>query len=397
MTSRATRTGLAKGLLLGALVVLVVAPLPLGAQETDSRWLAWMGCWQPADGGVEAVDAMLCFRSVSSGVGVEMISVENGEIADRQTVWADGQTHETALEGCVGWDRGDFASQRGRVYLSSEHVCEGGVERTSTGLFAMVSSEEWVDVKVVEVGGQSVPWVMRYRLATQSAADAAGLGDIAAGMSMAVRSARVAASAPPAVADVIEASQYVAEEGVQAWIAERNSPLALDANQLIRMADAGVSEEVIDVVVAVSYPSHFAVDRDADEYGRYGPMYGGSYGRWGYYDPFYGSLFYSPFGYNRYGYGGGYGGYGGYYRPTIVVVDRADTGGGRVINGSGYAPRSSGSGRTARRANPSSGGTTRSAGSRGSTGSSMGSSRGGGASRTGSSTGRTARRRGGGL
>ena len=73
MATKETNMGLAKGLFMGALMVLVMAPLSLGAQETDSRWLAWMGCWQPADPGAEAVDAMLCFRSVTDGAGVEMI------------------------------------------------------------------------------------------------------------------------------------------------------------------------------------------------------------------------------------------------------------------------------------------------------------------------------------
>jgi hypothetical protein len=266
--------------------------------------------------------------------------LEEGEIVGWETVRATGQPREASSEGCTGWERGDFSARPGRVFLSSEYVCDGGVARTSTGMLAMVSSGEWVDVRVVTAGGESLTWVTRYRLAMQGDAEAAGLGDVAAGLDMAIRSARVAAAARPSVDDVIEAAAYVDAEGVQAWLDERDAPLDLDSDKLVQMADAGVPEDVIDMVVAVSYPERFAAEPEPDRSGRTYP----AFGRVGYYGPFYGSLFYAPFGY-RYGYGYGYGygfgyGYGyGYgrrhHRPTVIKVDRGDTG-GRVINGRGY-------------------------------------------------------------
>jgi hypothetical protein len=86
------------------------------------------------------------------------------------------------------------------------------------------------------------------------------------------------------------------------------------------------------MVVAVSYPERFAVEPEPERYARTYP----AFGRVGYYAPFYGSLFYAPFGY-RYGFGFGYGyGYGGrYHGPTVIRIDRGDTG-GRVIKGRGY-------------------------------------------------------------
>jgi hypothetical protein len=381
-------------------------------QATDGRWLAWMGCWQPVAEAatVDASVALLCFQPLSGDVGVEMVSVENGEISTRQTVRADGRRHDSSLEECTGWDRGDFSARPARVFLASEYVCEGDVVRASTGLLAMVSSEEWIEVKVVTVGGgEPMTWVTRYRLATQSDAEAAGFGDIAADRTMSVRSARVAAAARPSVDDVIEASEYVEAEAVSAWIAERDAPLEIDADELVRMADADVSEDVIDMVIAVTYPSRFAVDRESE---RDGPDNGRAYGSfqgWGSYQPFYGSLFFSPFGfYSRYGYGfgyrgfgyGGYGyggyGYGGYYVPVVVEVDRSDTG-ARAINRQGYRRGQSSGTTRSRGASPrgyvggSSRGWTGSSSSRGWAGSS--SSR---RPSRGTSTGRTAKRRGGG-
>ena len=107
-----------------------------------------------------------------------------------------------------------------------------------------------------------------------------------------------------------------------------------------RLDDAGVADEVIDVVVAVSFPEQFAVDRDARGrgVGGTGPAYRGRlgtrlYGR-GYYapDPFY--FGYTPFGYGYSRLGWWYGA----HRPTVVIVsprDDADRG-GRVVNERGY-------------------------------------------------------------
>jgi hypothetical protein len=373
-------------------------------QATDGRWLAFMGCWQPVTESTtrDVPVALVCLQPIVGDIGIEMVSVQNGEISARRTIRADRQRYDSSQAGCAGWDRGDFSAQPGRVFLTSEYVCDSDVTRTTTGLLAMVSSEEWVEVKVVTIGdGEPLTWVTRYELATQTDAEAAGFGEIAADRAMAVRSARIAA-ARISVDDVIEASSYVHAEGVSAWVAERNAPLELDADELVRMADANVPEDVIDMVIAVTYPSRFAVARESDRSdadrdpaygsrgyaGRYQPFFGSSfYSPFGYYSPF---GFYSPFGYSygygssRYGYGGyGYGyGYGGYV-PVVIQSDRQDRG-GRVINGQGY-----------RRTRSSSATQGRSASPRGFVG---GSSRGsaGRSTSSGSSTGRSAKRRGGG-
>ncbi len=385
-TMRTQRTA---GLFLATtLLVAGVTPGAASAQETDERWLAFSGCWQPVgeSAGPDVPDALLCFEPLAASGGVAMVSLEDGEIVGRETLQADGQSHEASLEGCTGWERGDFSARPGRVFLSSEYVCDGGVSRASTGVLTMVSFNEWVDVRVVTAGDERLTWVTRYRQARQDEAEAAGLRVMAGDRGMAVRSARAAGSARPSIDDVIEATGYIDSEAVQAWIAERDAPLDLDSDKLIQMADAGVPEDVIDMVVAVSYPERFAVA------GGSGPTHGSSYG--GYVDPRYGSLFFGTYGFGfgygfgyGYGYGGGYG--GGYYRPIVIVPVEGQRGsGGRVVNGRGYR-------RGEAIPTPTSRGTSVRTPSRGSSrGASAGRSSGG--SSRGTSTGRTARRRGGG-
>lgn len=387
--------------LLAGLAIPAAAP----AQETDGRWLAWMGCWEPVGEAVtapgaeadareampeagipermiEAGDpeaeptpgALRCFEPATEDIGVRMVSIDGAEVVATETLRADGIRRDATREGCTGWEAAEFASRPGVVFVSSEHACEGGVTRTSTGMFALLSMNEWVDVRVMTAGEGRTTWVTRYRMADPAGTEAAGFADVAGGRDMSVRSIRVAASAGPSVDDVIEASRHVDAEAVSAWLAERGVRLDIDSDELVRMADAGVPEEVIDMAIAVSFPSRFAVDRGDDRYGRRGDRYGYGYPAWGYYDPFYGPFFYSPFGYGygRYGYYGRL----GYYRP-IVIRPETDSG-GRVINGQGYRRGTGSSG--VRSGLPTS------------RGSAVGSPRG---SSGGRSTGRTAKRRGG--
>lgn len=385
--------------LLGTGLVLAWAASPGAAQQMDSRWLPWTGCWEATgDTGGPVDDTMLCIRPATDGTGIQMLHVTpDGRVTARDDFTADGTRLETSREGCDGWRTGEFSSDASRVYVQTEQVCEGGVRRSSRGVFSMATPYEWVDVESVDVAGEASAWAMHYRLVSDDRAQAAGFGDLMDTRQMAVRSARIAAAREPDVDDVLDVNEHVGPEAVQAWVVEMDARFDLDARTLEEMADAGIPGNVIDIVVAVSYPAHFQVDREArvtevepEVADRYSDRY--PYGR--FYDPFYWDPFYygySPFSY-RYGYGFGYGGYGGYYVPTVIRVEPRDSGGGgRVVNGRGWTrgrgsgSSSSGSGRVGPRGGTSTGGAV---------GSSGGASTSGGSS--GRSTGRTAKPRGGG-
>lgn len=330
----------------GAAAAVLAAALLLPAdgaraqEDIDARWLPWLGCWSEVGAG----EALLCIRPASSTAGaedVELVTVRDGEVAGTSRLRADGVARETTREGCTGTERAEFSSDGHRVYLRSDFVCEGEVDRQGTGMIAMVSPSEWIRVETVEVAGETAAVTRRYGEAPEAATEGTDLEDATAGREMAVRSARRAAASRPSVEDLVEAGEQVDPEAVRTWVAERDRPLEVDAEKLTRLADAGVPEEVIDVVVAVSFPEQFALDRDARgrDAGGAGPAYrgrfGSPYGGRGHFyrDPFY-------YGYTPFGYGfGRFGWWYGSHRPTVVVVTPRDDdggGGGRVVNGRGY-------------------------------------------------------------
>jgi hypothetical protein len=391
-----------KGALALTVTLSALAATGLRAQGVDGHWQAFLGCWEPIDGASDA--GLLCVQPGDDGV--EMFSMVDGKITTSETLRADGIRRETSAEGCKGWESAEFSDDGRRIFTHSEFTCGTDVPRSSSGVLSLVAPNEWLDVRSVDVEGEKVAWVQKYRLVGPEAMAEAGVEDVTAGLGMSVRAARIAASRALGFDQIEEATEKIDAKAVEAWIAAREERFALDADALVRLDDAGVPESVIDVMVAVSFPESFQIgprgNADAVEGRPAGPGLGGAYGgrgRYGFrsffFDPFYygysgfgyGAFGYSPF-YSPYSYGYGsygypYGGY--YYTPTTVEVGRRSSSHGRV-SGRGYrrgGGRSGGASRPAGRAGPSA------ASSRG--GASAGSSR-SGSSKGG---GRKAKRRGG--
>ena len=392
------------GILAGALFMMV--PTMAAAQEVDSRWAPWIGCWRVV--GEAASAPVVCVVPLAGESAIEILTMLDDQVLSRESIFADGRQRDVSREDCEGWEAAEFSDDSRRVYVRSEFTCGVSAPRSSTGVISMVSPSEWLEVRTVVEDGQSAPWAARYQLASQADFQAAGQGDLAGTQGAPTRMARIAASIPIAPDGVIEATGKVSAETVQLWVVERGEGFALDAAALIEMADSGVPPSVIDVVVAVSYPEKFVLNEGAPTAG--GPAMAGAgrgASRLGYdrslspfddpfYDPYgrygYGSLYGSRLGYgfgymgrygygfsryeSRYGYGGGLGygggygygggigygyGYGGYGGPIIVVGRRGSNSGpaaGRVVPGGGYTSARDSAGRTGRTASPRSSGSS---------------------------------------
>lgn len=397
------RTSARAARLLGlALLALALGSASAQAQGGDDRWMAFVGCWTPV--GVD--DALLCFEPAAGGV--QMLNVIAGEVTSRELIVADGRTRTVSAEGCTGTESVEFSENGLRAFTRTSFVCDGE-ERAGTGIMSFIGPDEWVDVRSLSVEGEPVAWAQRYTLATPRTLAEQGVEDPAAANPTVVRAMRARAADEIDVADVEEATRRMDARAVEVWVATQGTELELDGDELVRLADSGVPESVIDVMVAVSYPERFAVTPEgaaqmADLAGGAGDYRGYRGYRTYLFDPFYydsyygwpGSRwrsYYSPFGFYGYGFGG-YGGYWG-YRPATIIVrpvdDDGSAGGGRMVPGRGYTRRSpssgqpspsvnsspprSDSGRPSSRAGP----TRRSGGDSG--------------SRSGGSTGRTARPR----
>ena len=393
------RISVVGGFVAGLVLLAGTVPSMVSAQDMDSRWLPWLGCWEAADGGEDT--PLICVRPAAQGEGVEFVSWSDGSVTSTETILADGIPKSADREDCRGIEEARFSDDGRRVYLKSDYVCEGGVERGASGILAIVNPMEWIDIKAVD----GTPWVLRYRLARSSRVEEAGMESVLASRAASVKGARIAASARLTESDLIEAAGKVDAVALEALIVERGDPFAVSADMLIRLADAGVPESVIDLAVAVSFPDRFSVKagpypvEEFESDPGYAPrrslyMAGGFFSPWSMgYGYGYSPYFYGGYGYGGFGYSGYYGGYGGYgygypyYQPRPIVVQPRRSG-GSMIKGQGYTRGGSGSGYPSGVARPRG-----SSGGSGSATSSPGVRSSGGSS---SSAGRTAKPRGGG-
>ena len=376
-----------------AAAALLASAVAAGAQQTqlastDGRWTPWVGCWQASSRDAVTQELapnkslpVVCVVPAPGNATVDLVTIDSGTAGKPERVDANGSRRAVDREGCTGWETAQFSADAKRIYVRSEHQCTGNRTRTSTGIMSISPNGEWLDVQGVKVDTHSGVRVVHYGRVPAPASLSADMKAALEGRQLATTTAVIAASDSVRIADVIDATRNVDPLVVQTWLAQRGQGFHMDAKRLTQLADAKVPSNVIDVMVALSYPQAFAInlaqadgrvtptgrpaqvaDADVD---RNGPIV---YMNW---DPFYSNGYY---GYNGYGYRNGYGygyGYGGnWYGGPVVIVRPSDTVNqpletrGRMVRGSGYTrPSSDGSSSGSPRSSTSGSGSSSSGGS----------------------------------
>jgi len=401
---------------LGLISLATTASAFAEEKEADSRWHPWLGCWQlweeqldPAAASTPTLTdtddetaalldrTRVCVRPGSTTDSVDLTAVAGDRVLVERTLVADGARRDVREAECVGWEQSEWSFDGHRLFTHAELQCGDEPARTVTGVSLLSSASIWVDIQVVEVGTRQLVEVRRYS-PTSAARQDTWLGSGALGVDATdIRQARREAAEAIDLRDIEEASQRTTTRVVETLLVETEPRLPLDSEALIALDDAGINGGVIDLLVGLSYPDHFVVER-RDRGGSWAS--GAHSGFGGYHDPmWYGSYYpyyVTPLGY--YSWRRGYNPYlfgGAATTPFIVVPGVNDNdsaeGTGRMVHERGYtrvSPRTTG-GRTAvpRGASASPGGYSSGGGTTSRTGSSGTSSSGGGASRGGSSSG----------
>lgn len=366
--------------------LVIFAALPVQAQQptptTPSpglRWAPWMGCWQVSEESVEdgaqlfaefmgAVSARstttrgprVCVTPSENGAGATITTLMNNTPVRTETVIADGVERPWTDDGCRGWQKTEWATVGVNMFARAELTCGDQPLRKVWGMATMVAGPNWVDIQLIESQGKQSVRVRRYRQAPNPEL---------APPSSARELALVPLGKKLTLDEITEASKKVPAEVVQAAVIELGTGgYDLKSKELRDLSSAGVPANVIDLMVAMSFPQKFVVERASSGGGGGGGWFGNEFdtwsslamwpyaGMWGYYDdPFYSSMYtrmyspfysayYSPFGYR----------YWGYIDPRyryysdlggLVAIESPPTGSGsiaipssegRVIDGRGY-------------------------------------------------------------
>lgn len=299
---------------------LSLAP-PAAASPDEDRWLGWVGCWElivdaDSDEPVEGT-RRVCIEPADSGV-VLSTTVDDREVLRRNVV-ADDRHRAVEEGGCYGTERAWWSGDGARLLVESDLECRGGTRRQSSGVTLLTTQNRWSDIQVANVDGHREVLVRRYRrVATPASPDTPDL-------SLATATARQVAAAPLDLDDVLEASAQLDSAVVETLLLEARLGFQVDAGSLMILAEREVPGNVVDLLVALSYPDYFAIGDDTGD----GELQPGGQTQFVYAYPAgwypYWSYGFAPFGWGWYHYPSGpiYG------RPGSIY-------GGKAVNGRGY-------------------------------------------------------------
>jgi hypothetical protein len=324
------------------------APARPEAAQVEARFARWLGCWRPEDD----LEARVCITPDNPGVRLQTITA--GKRTTDEALRGDGIARPIVEAGCKGTERTEWSKDNLRLFRYADVTCGTEGSRSVSAIAFFGRGPTWVNVEMVGGGDSRMLRVQRYRRVidqeppdgtrvVQAVSEAAEL--------------RSGTEASWDVDDVIEASSRMPAEVVQAALTEARERFALNRRSLIALADGGVAELTIDLMIGLTYPKRFVVRR-----GESSSMTGGISTGSRSYDPFfywgssYASCYSPPYGYQSY-----YGGCGDYYYDNWygngggwVPVEPGQPGPptppgrqpeGRVVNGHGYTqvwPREAG-------------------------------------------------------
>lgn len=338
-----------------ALLAIGAVPPPARAQDTtvDSRWQAYLGCWEP----MASAKTVLCVVPAAGTAAVDLVKIEKGEVVAAERLVATGERVATAHGDCTGWQSAAWSSIADRLYLRSENTCPSSGTRSGTGMIAMTRIGHLLYIQGATLGLETGVRVERYREASDDLVLPSEVKDALRPEITPTMQARAAATAPLSIDDVVEASRHVGAAITEAWLVERGGPFTVDAKRLIALAKAGVPTRTIDLLVALAYPSAFAVNPATGQGERRQVEKSSSapanqvYANAAYPECSYDYLFYGYSSYycdGMYGYGYGYYPYGNGWYPgdyPVTIIYTGSSGGsggggshphGRVVNGQGY-------------------------------------------------------------
>ena len=317
------------------------------AQSADARWEPWLGCWEltvdntregaPAAGRLasDPVSAQrpngamprVCVTRAANGVRVE--TTVRGQATIDQTIVADATDRSLTLEDCQGTQRAEWSRDGLRFFSTATFNCKDDpAPRHVSGLSMLASNGTWLDIQAIEVGSRETVRVRRYYRAAGEPA---------------VSRPTIAASSL-SLDDVKEASGKVAVRALEAALVETNTGFDLEGRSLVDLDNAGVPDSVIDLLVALSYPDRFVVERRLSSTSGGGGttfindpfMVGWAFGYPAFYDDyFYSPYYYTPFGYSRSSFRG-FGLAGDGISVVAVPTGPQPSGAGRVVDGQGY-------------------------------------------------------------
>lgn len=222
---------------------------PAALSQGDSRWQAWLGCWT-ADSARTTAATTVCVTPVAKSSAVDLVTIARGAIVTRERIDATGRPQPIDANGCKGTESANWSASGRRVYLRADFSCASGTPGSTTSLFAMTPTGEWLRVEKARSGGGMVITVTRLRPTTLSTALPEASARAIESQQRALLPARAFMAAPIVIDEIVDAVRNVDGDVVRAWLLTSQQRFAFDAAQIAMLANAGVPSPILEAVGA---------------------------------------------------------------------------------------------------------------------------------------------------
>jgi hypothetical protein len=281
-------------LIAGSVYAQQPSPAPAAAAQVDARFASWLGCWR-LDDDLAGTGARMCITPEKGGVRLQTVVGTNKGIDE--VVIPDGVARPIVDAECKGTEQSSWSQDGARIFRTTDVTCGKEAPRRVKTMAFMAPGPSWINVQQVSGAAAATSVrVQRYRrAANQTLADGSKAQQPDANTAMRTTADQTRWS----IEDVIEASGTMPAAAIQAALTEARHPFPMNRKTLVTLDESGVDESVIDLMVALTYPERFVVERRGGSSMPSGVTTGS-----GWFDPFMsgsmaGSSFdcYSPYGY----------------------------------------------------------------------------------------------------
>jgi hypothetical protein len=325
-------------------------------ENLDVRWQPWIGTWRPVSNTINASESdvtenyLLTISPNKNGKSITMKGYRGETVLSEERIIADGLRHPITDERCIVWYLYAWSENGKRLLFNSESSCPGELPHLISGLSFIDATGDWVDIQLLQSGEEKAVATRRYRNADDNSVS---LGRVNANSALFTR---LSTGTNFSIDEIIELSSKVEPEILEAALLEMRKPFPINKKELIRLADAKVPSQIVDLMVALSFPDRFTVERSTispvqspqpQQSYPYPPSYN-DYWYSGYplFPWYWGASIYSPYNYWYSGWDVWAGWYYPYWGYPVYIDGDYETDSGRLVAGSGYnmvSPGNSGS------------------------------------------------------
>ncbi len=231
--------------------------------DAKSSLKPWIGVWIFNDDASTKVlsdsnqKTTVEIQPMSDGKSLEITRKVATQPDVKEWLAPDGTKRPVDASNCTGWQTARLIAEAGMIFSSSEMNCKDAGAFSTTNIKMIVAADKMVDILLLKAGGQTKLAARRLVLDH----DVAPAGGSEPAYTNTVE--RIAAASPWKLDTIVQLSQTMDTQLLEAVLMEKNVKLNLSTTKAIKdLNKTKMPNEVIDLLVALAFPDKFHIEKN---------------------------------------------------------------------------------------------------------------------------------------